>query len=72
YWPSHPSARYRKNCASASPPKPRITVSAIACGNTMGTLGWTKADMLDFAKIEDVGVAALMNLQKQGYAYIAW
>jgi uncharacterized protein len=47
-------------------------VSYIACGNTMGTLGWTKADMLDFAKIEDVGVAALMNLQKQGYAYIAW
>jgi len=47
-------------------------VSYIACGNTMGTLGWTTADMLDFAKVEDVGVAALMNLQKQGYAYIAW
>ncbi len=47
-------------------------VRYIACGNTMGTLGWTTADMLDFAKVEDVGVAALMNLQKQGYAYIAW
>jgi intracellular sulfur oxidation DsrE/DsrF family protein len=47
-------------------------VSYIACGNTMKSLGWTAADMLDFAKIEDVGAAALMNFQKQGYAYIAW
>ena len=47
-------------------------VSYIACGNTMKSLGWTAADMVDFAKIEDVGAAALMNFQKQGYAYIAW
>ncbi|MBA4175722.1 MAG: hypothetical protein C0505_04055 [Leptothrix sp. (in: Bacteria)] len=47
-------------------------VRFIACGNTMKPYGWTAADMLPFAQIEQVGAAALMELQEQGYAYIAW
>jgi intracellular sulfur oxidation DsrE/DsrF family protein len=47
-------------------------VRFIACGNTMHSLGWTPADMLDFVKVEDVGAAAVMELQEQGYAYLAW
>jgi intracellular sulfur oxidation DsrE/DsrF family protein len=47
-------------------------VRFIACGNTMHTVGWTNADMLDFATVEDVGAAAVMELQERGYAYLAW
>ncbi|MDP3702436.1 MAG: DsrE family protein [Hylemonella sp.] len=47
-------------------------IDFIACGNTMHTLGWEKADMLDFARVEEVGAAAIMELQEKGYAYIAW
>ncbi|MDD3610712.1 MAG: DsrE family protein [Halothiobacillaceae bacterium] len=47
-------------------------VRFIACGNTMSTIGWEKKDMVDFAEIEQVGAAALMELQEQGYAYLAW
>jgi len=47
-------------------------VRYIACGNTMKTLGWTAADMADFVKVEEVGAAVLMELQEQGWAYIAW
>lgn len=47
-------------------------VTFIACGNTMHSLGWTQADMLDFAHIEDVGAAAVMELQEKGYAYLSW
>lgn len=47
-------------------------VRFIACGNTMKTFDWTPKDMVDFAHIEEVGAAALMELQEQGYAYIAW
>jgi len=43
-----------------------------ACGNTMKSLGWEKKDMLDSAKIVEVGAADLMELQQQGYAYISW
>ena len=47
-------------------------VRFIACGNTMKSLGWSKADIRDFATIEEVGAAALMELQEQGWAYVAW
>jgi hypothetical protein len=47
-------------------------VQFIACGNTMHTVGWGAADMLDFAQIEEVGAAAVMELQEKGYAYLAW
>jgi intracellular sulfur oxidation DsrE/DsrF family protein len=47
-------------------------IEFIACGNTMHTLGWEKSDMLDFARVEEVGAAAIMELQEKGYAYIAW
>ena len=47
-------------------------VRFIACGNTMHTVGWTQADMLDFAQVEEVGAAAVMELQEKGYAYLAW
>jgi intracellular sulfur oxidation DsrE/DsrF family protein len=47
-------------------------VRFVACGNTMKTLGWAAADMLPFATVEEVGAAVLMELQEQGYAYLAW
>jgi uncharacterized protein len=47
-------------------------VKFIACGNTMHTVGWTREDMVEFAVIEEVGAAAVMELQEQGYAYLAW
>lgn len=47
-------------------------VEFIACGNTMHTVGWTAADMVEFAKIEEVGAAAVMELQEKGYKYLAW
>jgi intracellular sulfur oxidation DsrE/DsrF family protein len=47
-------------------------IEFIACGNTMHSVGWEKADMLDFVRVEEVGAAALMELQEKGYAYIAW
>jgi intracellular sulfur oxidation DsrE/DsrF family protein len=47
-------------------------IEFIACGNTMHTLGWEQADMVDFARVEEVGAAAIMELQEKGYAYIAW
>ncbi|MCI0508334.1 MAG: DsrE family protein [Gammaproteobacteria bacterium] len=43
-----------------------------ACGNTMKSLGWTEQDILESAKIVEVGAADLMELQQQGYAYISW
>jgi intracellular sulfur oxidation DsrE/DsrF family protein len=47
-------------------------IEFIACGNTMHTIGWEKEDMLDFVRVEEVGAAAIMELQEKGYAYIAW
>jgi len=47
-------------------------VRFVACGNTMQTLGWTAAALEDFAQVEPVGAATLMELQERGYAYIAW
>ncbi len=43
-----------------------------ACGNTMKALKWTDDDLLPFAQRVEVGAAALMELQEQGYAYISW
>ena len=45
-------------------------VRFFACGNTMKTLGWTASDMVDFARVEEVGAAVLMELQEQGWAYV--
>lgn len=47
-------------------------IKFIACGNTMHSLGWAPEDMLDFATVEEVGAATIMELQEQGYAYLAW
>ncbi len=47
-------------------------VEWIACGNTMDTVGYSEDDIRDFARIEQVGAAALMEYQEDGYAYIAW
>jgi intracellular sulfur oxidation DsrE/DsrF family protein len=47
-------------------------VRFVACGNTMKTYAWTAKDMLPFVQIEEVGAATLMELQEQGYAYLAW
>jgi len=47
-------------------------VDFVACGNTMQSLGWEEDDMVDFARVVQVGAAELMELQEDGYAYIAW
>ncbi|MGV6818735.1 MAG: DsrE family protein [Thiotrichales bacterium] len=44
----------------------------IACGNTMKTIGWEMDDMEPYAEYAEVGAASLMELQEQGFAYIAW
>lgn len=43
-----------------------------ACGNTMKSLGWTEKDILESAKMVEVGAADIMELQQQGYAYLSW
>lgn len=43
-----------------------------ACGNTMHSLDWSKADMVDFAEIVQVGAADIMELQEKGYSYLSW
>jgi len=43
-----------------------------ACGNTLITLHKDEKDVLEFASVVDAGVADLMGLQQQGYAYISW
>ncbi len=47
-------------------------VRFIACENTMKTIGWAARDMQNFIEVEDFGAAAMMRLQQQGYAYLAW
>ncbi len=47
-------------------------VEFVACGNTMHSLNWSSADLLDFVSVEDVGAAAVMERQEKGYAYLAW
>lgn len=47
-------------------------VRFVACGNTMKSLNWTAADMQPFVQVEQVGAAVIMELQEQGYAYLAW
>lgn len=44
----------------------------IACGNTMRTLNWTDADMRPFAEYSEVGAAALVALQENGYKLLVW
>jgi uncharacterized protein len=43
-----------------------------ACGRTLKSLNWTEKDILPFAKYVDVGVADIMELQEQNYAYFSW
>jgi len=47
-------------------------VEFVACGNTMNTLGWTKDDLFDFVRVEEVGASSIMERQEKGYAYISW
>jgi len=44
----------------------------IACGNTMSSLHWTDADMRPFAEYAEVGAAALMELQEEGFKLLVW
>lgn len=44
----------------------------IACGNTMNTIHWEDADMRPFAEYSEVGAAALMELQEEGYKPLVW
>ncbi|PLA75105.1 hypothetical protein CYQ88_02440 [Hydrogenovibrio sp. SC-1] len=44
----------------------------IACGNTMNSLHWTDQDMRPFAEYTEVGAAALMELQEEGFKLLVW
>ena len=44
----------------------------IACGNTMKTIGWKDEDIRPFAEYAEVGAAALMALQENGYKLLVW
>jgi hypothetical protein len=43
-----------------------------ACRNTMDSLGWTDENLVDFAKVVEVGVEDIMLLQQKGFAYFSW
>lgn len=47
-------------------------VDFYACGNTLTSLKLSEQDVLPFAKVVEVGASTLMELQKQGYAYLSW
>jgi intracellular sulfur oxidation DsrE/DsrF family protein len=47
-------------------------VDFYACGNTLKALKLDEKDVVPFAKVVEVGASKLMELQKQGYAYISW
>jgi uncharacterized protein len=47
-------------------------VDFYACGNTLKSLKLGEKDVVPFAKVVEVGASTLMELQKQGYAYISW
>jgi len=47
-------------------------VDFYACGNTLKALKLTEKDVVPFAKAVEVGASTLMELQKQGFAYISW
>jgi intracellular sulfur oxidation DsrE/DsrF family protein len=47
-------------------------VDFFACGNTLKSLKLDEADVLPLATVVEVGASKLMELQKQGYAYISW
>jgi len=44
----------------------------IACGNTMNSLHWSDSDMRPFAEYAEVGAAALMELQEEGFKLLVW
>lgn len=44
----------------------------IACGNTMNSLHWTDSHMRPFAEYAEVGAAALMELQEEGFKLLVW
>lgn len=44
----------------------------IACGNTMRSIHWEQSDMRPFAEYAEVGAAALMELQEEGYKLLVW
>ena len=44
----------------------------IACGNTMNSLHWNDFNMRPFAEYAEVGAAALMELQEEGFKLLVW
>ncbi len=43
-----------------------------ACKNTMDGLGWSKAQLVEFAKVVPIGAEDIMLLQERGFSYISW
>ncbi len=47
-------------------------VEFFACGNTLKSLKLDETAVVPYARVVEVGASKLMELQKQGYAYISW
>jgi len=43
-----------------------------ACGNTLESLSWTMDELIEEASYVESGVADIMEMQEQGYAYFSW
>jgi intracellular sulfur oxidation DsrE/DsrF family protein len=43
-----------------------------ACGNTLKSLNWTEADLMELASVVPIGADDLMQLQEKGFSYISW
>jgi intracellular sulfur oxidation DsrE/DsrF family protein len=43
-----------------------------ACENTIDSLGWTKDNLVEYAKVVPVGVDDIMLLQERGFSYFSW
>ena len=62
------SPTIREKVASLS----QYGVDFYACGNTLTSLKLGEQDVVPFAKLVEVGASTLMELQKQGFAYLSW
>lgn len=68
----HPGREVKEELRQRVSSLAKYGVEFHACGNTMKSLKWTEKDIVDFATLVEVGASDLMELQEQGYSYIAW
>ena len=68
----HPGREVKEELRQRVSSLAKYGVEFHACGNTMKSLKWTQKDIVDFATVVEVGASDIMELQEQGYSYIAW